>query len=69
MVYSYTRLYYVCICDICNRTLEVCGASDEIYNRAQAVRSLGWSFGNNGKIKCSFCRRPYIRQLRKRDHK
>ena len=60
MVYSYTRLIYVCICDNCKKQREVEADSDKKYNSAQAVRSLGWSYGKDGKIKCDFCRRRYV---------
>lgn len=59
MVSSYTKLFYVCRCDICNKCETVEGSRDVIYNAAQAVRSLGWSYGKDCKIKCSYCRRFY----------
>ena len=31
--------------------------TNEIYNGAQAVRSLGWSFGKDGKLLCDECRK------------
>lgn len=61
MVYSYSKLIYVCTCDKCNKQIEVESDNDKIYNSAQAVRSVGWSFGRDGKVKCIRCRRLYIR--------
>lgn len=45
-------------------TCDSCGASisldtiqyPHLYNRRLAVRSIGWSFGRNGVIKCNKCR-------------
>ncbi len=59
MVYSYTKLFYHCICDVCEKFELVDGSSANIYNSAQAVRSIGWSFGRDGIIKCNYCRRKY----------
>ena len=50
-VYSSSRLYYSCICDKCGKH-EVVEESKTIYNRAQAVRSLGWSYGKDRKVLC-----------------
>lgn len=56
MVYSYTKRIYVCQCENCHEVKEV-EASEKIYNGAQAVRFLGWSFGKGGKeILCKRCR-------------
>lgn len=60
MVYSYRKLIYVCKCDRCDKEREVEADSDLIYNSAQAVRSIGWSFSRDGEIKCDFCRRRYV---------
>lgn len=59
MVYSYSKLFYVCTCDKCGYTREVESNSERIYNSAQAVRSIGWSFGRDGTIKCDYCRKRY----------
>ena len=32
--------------------------SRTVYNEAQAARSLGWSFGRDGKVLCGKCRKP-----------
>lgn len=53
---------YYCRCDICNR-LAVVKRTINIYNGAQAVRSLGWSFGKDGGVACDRCRR-----LNRNDH-
>ena len=61
MVSSYSKLFYVCQCDKCNRKVVLEKDLDlKIYNRAQAVRFLGWSFSKDCKIKCDFCRRRYV---------
>ena len=57
MVYSYTKIFYVCICDECNCRETVEGARNFKYNAAQAIRSIGWSYGRDGKVKCGYCRR------------
>lgn len=49
---------YVCTCDICGEQTEVprnCRA--KTYNAAQAVRSVGWSYGKDGKVLCHECRK------------
>ena len=59
MVTSYSKLFYVCICDNCKRvhTVEK-DFNKKIYNRAQAVRSIRWSFGEDGKtVVCADCRK------------
>lgn len=56
MVNSYVKRIYVCQCDNC-RVVEEVEKNKKIYNGAQAVRSLGWSFGNGGReILCGRCR-------------
>lgn len=59
MVTSYSVLIYVCTCDNCNKVQRVeKNFNKNIYNRAQAVRSLGWSFSKDGKrITCDNCRK------------
>jgi len=59
MVYSYSFLIYVCQCDNCKKIERVEKNFDKrIYNRAQAVRSLNWSFSEDGKtVICSKCRK------------
>lgn len=46
-----------CKCDCCGQHEYVEKDYDKIYNGAQAVRSLGWSFGKSGRVLCSKCRR------------
>ena len=46
-----------CICDYCGTMQDVEKNYDNIYNGAQAVRSLGWSFGKDKSVKCNKCRR------------
>lgn len=63
MVSSYSKLFYVCICDNCKKmhTVEK-DFNNKIYNRAQAVRSIGWSFGEDGKtVMCVACRKFNIK--------
>lgn len=55
-VKRYTTTVYVCICDKCGNIREV-ERKFKIYNSAQAVRSLGWSFGKDGSIFCTLCRK------------
>lgn len=47
---------YFCKCDVCGRTAEV-KQDENNYNGAQAVRSLRWSFGKFGAVKCDVCRK------------
>ena len=47
---------YGCLCDNCKKYISV-SKTNEIYNGAQAVRSLGWSFGKDGKVLCDECRK------------
>ena len=58
MVSSYSIRVYVCCCDDCGRVQQV--RSDtalNIKNGAYAVRSIGWSFGRDGKtVICDKCR-------------
>ena len=57
-VFSYSTKIYVCKCDVCGKTEHVEeNLSANIYNGAQAVRSLKWSFGKDKRVKCDKCRR------------
>ena len=47
---------YTCKCDICGKYVDV-KESKTIYNGAQAVRSLKWSYGKDKSVKCDKCRR------------
>ena len=47
--------YYFCVCDNCKTTAKV-ERTSKIYNAAQAVRSLGWSFGRDRQVYCVKCR-------------
>lgn len=59
-VSSYSVHVFVCKCDVCGRIEEVKENYHGIYNGAQAVRSLGWSFGKDKRVKCDRCRRPSL---------
>ena len=52
---SYIKKVYVCTCDKCGKSQEV-EPDKNIYNGAQAVRSLGWKLGKDKSVKCSECR-------------
>lgn len=57
-VTSYTTKIYVCKCDVCGKTEYVEESlANKIYNGAQAVRSLKWSYGKDKSVKCDICRR------------
>lgn len=58
-VYSKSILYYSCICDKCGKYEQV-RESNTIYNRAQAVRSLGWSYGKDKSVLCNYCRKANL---------
>ena len=68
MVTSYSKLYYLCQCDNCKAIVTVeKDLNLKIYNRAQAVRSLGWSFSEDGKtVVCDRCRLDNYRYVKKR---
>lgn len=56
-VTSYSVHVFVCRCDVCGERQDVEESlSGGIYNGAQAVRSLGWSFGKDKSVKCDKCR-------------
>ena len=64
-VTGYDIHIFLCTCDKCGEQAEVPQNNARgIYNGAQAARSLGWSFGQNGNVKCSVCRQSnkYDRQ-------
>ena len=48
--------YYLCICNKCKKYKKV-EPNKKIYNGAQAVRSLGWSFGKDQSVFCDICRK------------
>ena len=54
-VYSLKRTDYVCKCDECGK-MAIVPESTENYNAAQAVRSLGWSYGKDKSVYCKKCR-------------
>lgn len=55
---TYSVHVYICVCDDCGKRIEVEeDILNGIYNGAQAVRSLGWSFGKDKSVKCDKCRR------------
>lgn len=53
---SFTKTYFVCQCDECGKVSEAIEKTPTIYNGAQAARSIGWSFGKDGKVTCLDCR-------------
>ena len=55
MVSSYRKTFFVCECDLCGLTL-VIEKSSKVYNRAQAARSFGFSYGRNRKCYFKYCR-------------
>lgn len=57
MVGMYKIRVYVIECDCCKcvRAVEE-DFSKRIYNGAQAVRSIGWSYGRNKQVLCSKCK-------------
>lgn len=59
-VYSIKQIHYICKCDSCSK-MEIVPETTEIYNRAQAVRSLGWSYGKNKSVLCDICRKKNFR--------
>lgn len=55
---SYKVTYYYCKCDKCGKVSEsIEKTRADIYNAAQAARSIGWSFGKDGSTLCPECRR------------
>ncbi len=56
-VSSFSERIYICVCDDCDKREIVRENYPRIYNGAQAVRSLGWSFGKDKSVKCNKCRR------------
>lgn len=66
MVTSYSKLYYLCQCDNCKVIVELeKDLSKKIYNRAQAVRSLGWSFSQDGRtVLCDDCRWDNYKEIK-----
>ena len=55
-VYSVKQIHYVCRCDRCHK-MAIVPEGKEIYNGAQAVRSLGWSYGKDKSVIFDICRR------------
>lgn len=66
MVTSYSKLYYFCQCDNCKRVITLEKDLDKkIYNRAQAVRYLGWLFSQDGRtVLCDRCRLDNYRKVK-----
>ena len=56
MVGTLRKTYYVCQCDNCKKIMSV-EKSDVIYNKAEAVRFLKWSFSRDRKVTCKDCRK------------
>ena len=66
-VSSYSVHVFVCICDDCGARADVEESRlNGIYNGAQAVRSLGWSFGQDKSVRCGKCRRRYVDKYKNR---
>ncbi len=60
MVTSKSILYYCITCDKCNAYEKVAqNFNHGVYNGAQAVRSIGWSYGKDGTVLCSYCRKKH----------
>ena len=55
-VYRITQVHYVCRCDRCHK-MAIVPQTAQIYNGAQAVRSLGWSYGKDKSVYCDKCRK------------
>ena len=58
-VRSSTTIYtnYIITCDVCGRKEDASSYYDcHIHNSRDAVRSLDWSYGRGGFIKCDKCR-------------
>ena len=53
---TYSVHVFVCTCDICGRVEQVRENYSTAYNAAQAVRSIGWSYGKDKSVKCDVCR-------------
>ena len=68
MVLSYSKLYYVCECDECKISVILeKDLTKKIYNRAQAVRFLGWCFSGDGcTVTCDKCRLDNYRYVKKK---
>lgn len=66
-VRTYSVHVYVCVCDDCGKRIDVEENSTiGIYNTAQAVRSLGWSFSRYGEVRCEKYRRHYFDKYKNR---
>ena len=66
-VSSYSVHVFVCTCDVCGKRVDVEESlNNNIYNGAQAVRSLGWSFGQDKSVRCGKCRRYYVDKYKSR---
>ena len=59
-VVGYQVTFYRCHCDVCGKTYDVEKDYEKIYNGAQAVRSLGWSFGKDSRVLCCDCRKTHM---------
>lgn len=68
-VKCYSVPTFRCVCDKCGAVRNVEKDYDKIYNGAQAVRSLGWSFGKDKSVKCSKCRQTAWGDMYREKHK
>lgn len=66
---SYSVHVFVCTCDVCGCREEVKENINGVYNGAQAVRSLGWSFGKDKVVKCDKCRKTAWGDMYREKHK
>ena len=55
-VRGYSVHVFVCTCDKCGKREDVQENPSVVYNGAQAVRSLGWSYGKDKRVLCDKCR-------------
>ncbi len=59
MIEGFSKHFYLCTCDKCGEQVVV-EQDRHIYNGAQAVRSLHWSFGKDKRVLCSSCRQSRL---------
>ncbi len=57
MVTLSTYSIYFVKCDKCGCLEKIERGFSKVYNRAQAVRFFGWSFGRDGQVRCFSCRK------------
>lgn len=62
---TYSVHVFVYTCDICGKVEQVEENYHTAYNAAQAVRSIGWSYGKDKSVKCDVCRQSEHRDRHK----